>query len=66
MEIINRAKGALMLDKIPQNTKAIGRSLISHGPIVAIVEGSGLVWNTMGSRVDSIAGTKLSQGGPLS
>lgn len=66
MDIANKARGALMLDQIPANAKHIAGKLISHGPLVAAVEGSGRVWNTMTRRVDGIAGTKLSQGGPLS
>jgi len=65
MEVLNRVKGALMVERIPANIRATARMGIAHGPLKMIVEGSDLVWNTNAQRVDNVAGTKLASGGPL-
>ncbi len=64
-EIVGRVKSALMLDRPVPNLKATVSDLFAHGPITAVVGGVDRVWNTMGQRVDNIAGTHISSGGPL-
>jgi len=65
MEVLNRAKSALMIERVPTNAKSIVRTAIAHGPIKALVEGSDTVWNTNAQRIDNLVGTKLAGGGPV-
>jgi len=65
MEYLQRAKGALMLDKPVPNIKETLREFVRNGPIEGGRTGVQRVWNTNMQRIDNIAGTKLSQGGPI-
>jgi len=65
VEVLQRVKGALLIDRIAPNTRETVRDLIAHGPVRAVVNGTDRIWNTTAQRVDNAAGTKLSSGGPV-
>jgi hypothetical protein len=65
MQILDRARGALMLDRPRQNFMAAGRELVSNGPIEGFRTAVKDVWHTQTERIDTVAGTKLSNGGPF-
>jgi hypothetical protein len=65
MDVLNRIKGAAMVDKPVSNLKDTLRETFRNGPIEGVRTGVQKVWNTNMQRIDNIAGTKLSQGGPL-
>lgn len=64
-QFLDRAQGALMLDEAPKNVRATISDLVAKGPLTAVYNGVERVWNTNARRVDHIAGTHLSSGGPV-
>lgn len=65
VQVLDKARGALMLDEVPKTIRSAGRDFVAHGPITAVINVVDRGWNNMGRRIDHIAGTNLSQGGPL-
>ncbi len=65
VQVLDRARGALMLDEVPKTARDTGRTFVAHGPLTAGINLVDKVWNNMGRRIDHLAGTNLSQGGPL-
>lgn len=65
VQVLDKARGSLMLEKGPQNLRETGRDFVSKGPITAVYNGVERVWGTMGQRIDNLLGTHLSSGGPL-
>jgi hypothetical protein len=64
-EVLQRVRGALLIDRVAPNTKETIRDFVRSGPIKGLVNGSERIWNTTAQRVDNAVGTKLAGGGPI-
>jgi len=65
MDILGRVRSAVKPDRPVKNIKLTLRTLVAHGPLRAAVDGSDAVWSTNMERIDDLAGTQLSRGGPI-